>query len=519
MPNQTTDFIPYLFLAAMIVIGGLVAWVADSLGRKIGKKRLSFLGLRPRHTATLITIGAGVIIPVLTIGAIYALSSDVRQWIQKGRTAIQEVIKKTEEVDSLGKRVDSLGKQVSSLDTQKGNLESKVGRLTSRTSELQGKVDKQQAALTQSTGQLKVSKTQVAKLTSSVRAKEAALRDTNSELKQTSTRLENLRMRQQELNSTLRNLSGSYKEVDDQRREAYAQLDTVNRQIEAEEQKSEQLRQQRDALNNQIEQSKIRIADYEAETQRLQMSINNSAKALEELNEQLSTARQTFGQGIGVLRSGKLIFEAGEEVARIQVPRSLSPEGARTYYINLLESARDVALKRKARNEKGMEPAGLVTLKVTDGGSERLLSVDEQETAITRGLTAQPIELLLTTRAKYNTFEGEFVLLEFGVYRNRLVYSSGQLVAEKRIDGRKSDYEVLEQIREFLTENVRAKALKDGMIPPPNRLAQVGEVREDRVFEAIREARSHNQLVRIQAIAEDETKSGDQLQLQLRIRL
>ena len=59
MPNQTTDFIPYLFLAAMIIISGLVAFVADGMGRKIGKKRLSFMGLRPRYTATLITVAAG----------------------------------------------------------------------------------------------------------------------------------------------------------------------------------------------------------------------------------------------------------------------------------------------------------------------------------------------------------------------------------------------------------------------------------------------------------------------------
>ncbi|MBQ7630297.1 MAG: DUF3084 domain-containing protein, partial [Selenomonadaceae bacterium] len=40
----------YLIIV-MIITGGAIAFIGDKLGTKIGKKRLSIFGLRPRHTS------------------------------------------------------------------------------------------------------------------------------------------------------------------------------------------------------------------------------------------------------------------------------------------------------------------------------------------------------------------------------------------------------------------------------------------------------------------------------------
>ena len=93
--------ISYLFVLLMMVIGGVIGFLADSWGHKIGKKRLSFMGLRPRHTATLVTVGAGVVIPLLTVVIVAMLSSDVRAWILKGQWAIREAKQLQGRVDDL----------------------------------------------------------------------------------------------------------------------------------------------------------------------------------------------------------------------------------------------------------------------------------------------------------------------------------------------------------------------------------------------------------------------------------
>ncbi len=65
-------------IAALVVTGGAIAFIGDRLGTKIGKKRLSIFGLRPRHTSNVITVLTGILITGLTIGLLSFASKEVR---------------------------------------------------------------------------------------------------------------------------------------------------------------------------------------------------------------------------------------------------------------------------------------------------------------------------------------------------------------------------------------------------------------------------------------------------------
>lgn len=67
-----------VLIVVMVLTGGAIAFIGDKLGTKIGKKRLSIFGLRPRHTSIIITIITGILITGLTIGAMAIISKDVR---------------------------------------------------------------------------------------------------------------------------------------------------------------------------------------------------------------------------------------------------------------------------------------------------------------------------------------------------------------------------------------------------------------------------------------------------------
>ncbi len=67
------------FLALIIVaVSGLIAYVGDWVGRKMGRRRLSLLGLRPRYTAIVISVGVGVLIAVITLAATFVISKPIR---------------------------------------------------------------------------------------------------------------------------------------------------------------------------------------------------------------------------------------------------------------------------------------------------------------------------------------------------------------------------------------------------------------------------------------------------------
>lgn len=67
-----------LLIVVLIITGGAIAFIGDRLGTKVGKKKLSIFGLRPRHTSIIVTIFTGVCITTLTFGVMAATSKNVR---------------------------------------------------------------------------------------------------------------------------------------------------------------------------------------------------------------------------------------------------------------------------------------------------------------------------------------------------------------------------------------------------------------------------------------------------------
>jgi len=69
-----------IFLALIIIlVSGLIAYVGDLVGRKMGRKRLSLLGLRPRHTAIVISVGVGMLIALLTLTTLLIINKSIRE--------------------------------------------------------------------------------------------------------------------------------------------------------------------------------------------------------------------------------------------------------------------------------------------------------------------------------------------------------------------------------------------------------------------------------------------------------
>jgi len=80
-----------VLIAAMLLLGGLLAVLGDRLGTKVGRARMRVLGLRPRHTATAIALLTGVAIAATTLALLFALSKPLRL----GVFAIDDLLKDT----------------------------------------------------------------------------------------------------------------------------------------------------------------------------------------------------------------------------------------------------------------------------------------------------------------------------------------------------------------------------------------------------------------------------------------
>ena len=74
----------------LMAAGGFIAWLGDRLGTRIGKKRLTLFGLRPRHTAGLATVASGVAIALVTLLTLLWYDASVRRALLHGHQIVVE---------------------------------------------------------------------------------------------------------------------------------------------------------------------------------------------------------------------------------------------------------------------------------------------------------------------------------------------------------------------------------------------------------------------------------------------
>lgn len=65
-------------IAVLAVMGGMIAYIGDKIGTKVGKKKLSVFGLRPKYTSIIVAVATGVFITASTLAILTITSRDVR---------------------------------------------------------------------------------------------------------------------------------------------------------------------------------------------------------------------------------------------------------------------------------------------------------------------------------------------------------------------------------------------------------------------------------------------------------
>ncbi len=68
----------WVMLVVLAVMGGIIAYLGDKIGSRVGKQKIKLFGLRPKYTSILDTILTGISIAAITLGVMSILSENVR---------------------------------------------------------------------------------------------------------------------------------------------------------------------------------------------------------------------------------------------------------------------------------------------------------------------------------------------------------------------------------------------------------------------------------------------------------
>jgi len=276
----------YTLILAILILGGIIATLGDRIGTKVGKARLSIFNLRPRDTATVVTIATGGMISASTLGILLLLSGQLRDGLF---------------------RLESIRSELSSSQQQKQKIETELNAARSE----QEKAEQNLKVINKSLAEAvrKQSETQAL-----LRTVESKFEKADEELQQASKQAADLRDRIQDLTKEQENLQSESSQLRNEKERISSELATISRD--------------RETLIQKVDESEQRLVE-----------INRQRSELTSEIASLETAREQLIISLEALRKGNVAIFADQILSIGVVRPNLSPAELRQASIQLIQQA------------------------------------------------------------------------------------------------------------------------------------------------------------------------------------
>lgn len=416
-----------VLIVVLAIAGGVIAYAGDRIGMKVGRKRLSIFGLRPKYTSMVITIITGVIIAGCTLLVLSLASENVRIALFEIRelqdslaTANTDLEAKMAEVDVLSARVKEVADEYDALEAKFEAANQELGR-----------VSQERARALQ----------ELSRVESDLRDSEIKLRDTEA--------------RYQQAGADLAQASG--------------ELERARNEIAL-------LEGEKKCLEQDV--SSLSAAQASLERSLEQMKLDMTAQA--------ATSALIMAEAEKSSWYGEIVFRAKEVVLGEVVDCSQPRDDVNSQVTEVLLRVNEIASRRGARSSREDDPFVLLF----DEGNYLAAIQDLHEA---------DGKMIFRVLSYKNSWYGDPLVVEVEVFPDARIYSAGDVVATKAIDGATGGAEVQKQLL-ALMEDVNAACIARGMTSDEE--GRIGTIMTISDFTtAIVEIVKSNASVNVQAVA------------------
>ena len=172
----------WLLILALLLLGGVLSTLGDRLGSKVGKARLSLLGMRPRRTAVLITVLTGSLISGISLGLMLLVSDRLRTGLFELDQIERRLKDSREALNRSQVLLESSRTAVRTAEQGRLQARNQLTRVEGQARRLRGEL----APLMQQRRQLELERD---RLNGDINAKDADLRRNQNELARLNTRI------------------------------------------------------------------------------------------------------------------------------------------------------------------------------------------------------------------------------------------------------------------------------------------------------------------------------------------
>jgi uncharacterized protein (DUF3084 family) len=409
----------YILVAAVLVLGGILAALGDRLGSKVGKARLTIFNLRPRQTAVLITVMTGILIAASTLGLLFGLSRSLRDGVFK----LDDILKQGRlDVDRLNAEKAQILQELKAVKQQQQEVKSRLGDVNNKFQTAQQQLNN----VTQQTTQLR------------------------SELKSLNQEKDNLVKQRQELQKQSKNLEAQVNQRD-------AELVKQNSTIREQDNILQQLKQQQRDLQKKINRQDQVISGLDNAIATKDQALQEKENQRKNLESELAflqrevTILEQYYQYYQVLRQGDLALLKGQVLAFGGV-RIENPSVAQQAVDQLLRQANRQALEALAHSNQ-------------NNNNEQIVSITQTEVQDVINKLKDGRDYVVRIICGGNYLKGEQeVRVFFDVALNELIFQQDQEIASVAMENNNLTQTTLQQQLDLLLATSQFRARRAGIL-------------------------------------------------------
>ncbi|MEO0540012.1 MAG: DUF3084 domain-containing protein [Cyanobacteria bacterium P01_A01_bin.105] len=442
-----------ILIATVLFLGGMIATLGDRIGMRVGKARLSLFNLRPRQTATVVSVVTGSVISASTLGLLLVASDRLRQGIfefeetqqnlSQARRSLEEAQQAKSDIETA---LETVTEQQRAAEAELSAVETDLSAVVAARDEA---IDRENAAVDREAAAV------------------AREQDIQSRLTTTESQLSTVSQQSEQLRTDIRQLQ--------QERQALVQREAdIRRQIA---QRDRDIQQRNQALAVRDRE----IAAREAQLTQLETQQVNLAKQIEQLEAEFVK-----------LRGGSVAVSRNQTLALL-VTRADSPDVAASQVQQALVDANRLALR-------SIVPNAATDFQILRVGPEVVDTVVQQ---IDDG---QLYALRVASAGNYIVgepcvIEGGDPCLEVSIQAqvNRLVFEPGETISAISIDEAFLPSTVLLDRLGTLLLTAQVQASLEGVIILENPLLE-GRLSEPTI-EFLRQVQNYGEPLQIEAVA------------------
>ena len=497
----------YILIVAILLLGGVLATLGDRIGTKVGKARLSLFNLRPRKTATVVTIMTGCLISASTLGILFGLSESLREGVFQ--------------LDNILRQLRHARRDVEVVNAQKQQVEGELAKTRAEQAKVQQRLDELNSNFQKAQAQLRDISKQASNLRSEIQlllAERGQLIEQRNQLRTDISQLKELvAQRDQELEETSQQLALKNQQLEQrnqqlrEKEQELAQKDNVIETMAEREARLQEAIAQREArlqelqaeLKEAIAQREVRLAQLEEELAQRELLIAQRTQQLQEQEQQLAFLErqvdilEQYYQNYQALRQGNVAILRGQVLA-FGVVRIVEPSAASEAVDQLLREANRTATEIiLPGSEEPQEPL----IQITQAQAEQLIEqIQDGEDYVVRILSAG------------NYVVGEKPIQAFAdAALNQMVFQPGEVLAAVSIDASTLTNKALQQRIDQLLAASQFRARRAGVLGP----IQVADGDPSTLIRFIEQLAESEQPLAVRAIAQDQTSTAGPLKMQL----